>query len=105
MHYYMPSLAVSKRGDILVGFSGSSINQNVGAYYTGTLANGTMPNSPIRYFSGIEGFDNQARWGDFSGTVLDPDGMTFWTIQEYSEMRPPNVTGNIWGTRIGVVTP
>src|SRR5262249_4059025 len=33
--YFMPSVTVNKNGDMVVGFSGSSANDYVGAYYTG----------------------------------------------------------------------
>jgi len=69
--YYMPSLAVNNHGDMVIGFSGSSANDYVGAYYTGKLNNGAMPNPPIRYFSGTDWFYSPApdiKWGDYSYT-------------------------------------
>ena len=107
--YYIPSLAVNKNGDMVVGFSGSSANSYINAYYTGKSSAGLSPTSPIAYFNGITYFDGGVqdfRWGDFSHTTVDPDGLRIWTIQEYAETRFQSA-GNInaWGTRIVCVTP
>jgi hypothetical protein len=97
--YYCPSLAVNKSGDIAIGFSGSSVNDYVGAYYWGKLQNGVSLNTPTRYHDGQDSV-GALLWGDYSFTTLDPvDGLTFWTIQEYAE------SPSIWGTRITAVRP
>src|SRR5207247_2251435 len=36
--YYMPSVAVNSRGDMVIGFSGSRSDTHIGAYYAGRLA-------------------------------------------------------------------
>jgi hypothetical protein len=36
------------------------------------------------------------RWGDYSMTTLDTDGMTFWHTNEYYV-----TTGISWSTRVG----
>jgi hypothetical protein len=46
--YYLPSVAVNKNGDMLLGFSGSSVNDYIGAYYTGKINNGSWINPPVR---------------------------------------------------------
>src|SRR2546422_9191443 len=51
-YYFMPSLAVNQNGDVAVGFSGSSSNEYISAYYWGRLNNGSSPSAPIRYFTG-----------------------------------------------------
>jgi hypothetical protein len=82
----------------------------VGAYYWGKLSNGTMLTEPIRYYAGQDWVDspgsNPMRWGDYSYTTLDPDGLTLWTIQEYAETRylSPGAE-NAWGTRIVRLSP
>jgi len=99
--YYVPSLAVNNNGDMVVGFSGSSANDYIGAYYSGRRNDGSIPSTPIRYYAG-QGpitFPQDLRWGDYSNTSLDPDGLSIWTIQEYAE---PN---NHWGTRFAAITP
>jgi len=98
--YYMPSLVVNQNGDMVVGFSGSSVNDYIGGYYTGKLNNGSSPSSPIRYFTGLDWVDNPAgiRWGDYSFTSLDPNGLMIWTIQEYAETRY-SVPGQMRGER------
>ncbi|MCI0564732.1 MAG: hypothetical protein MN733_40205, partial [Nitrososphaera sp.] len=103
--YYMPSLAVNKNGDMVLGFSGSSANDYIGAYHH----NGLSANAPVRYFAGKEAFlaPGNFIWGDYSYTTLDPDGFTMWTIQEYTETRYDfgGFVPNAWGTRVGAVSP
>ncbi len=105
--YLMPSLAVNSSGDMLVGFSRTSANDYVSAYYSGKLYTGASPTNPIRYIAGKDWFGSldspEAAWGDYSHTSLDPDGNTIWTIQEYAETRYDS-SFNAWGTWIVAVT-
>jgi len=106
--YYMPSLTVNKNGDMVIGFSGSSAAQYISAYYAGRLNNGTSLAGPVRYFTGKEyylGVVGDFRWGDYSHTSLDTDGLTIWTIQEYAETRFSTSFNSAWGTWIGGITP
>jgi len=93
---------------MVAGFSGSSINEFVVAYFTGKSKDGATPSQPIRFFAG-KGPCRAVRWGDYSSTTLDPDGLTIWTIQEYAETgwddpyfgnNPPG-----YGTRIVAIKP
>jgi len=107
MFYYMPSAAVNKNGDAIIGFSGSSMNDYIGAYYSGVLNNGTSASQPIRYFNGKDwfGLTTDTLWGDYSHTSVDPDNLTIWTIQEYAETRYPDTAARAFGTRVGAITP
>ncbi len=102
--YYFPSLAVNADGDAGIGFSGSSLQEYAGAYYTmrkssdgagqmqevSTLKAGLAP-----YYKVFDGADN--RWGDYSATCVDPgDDYTFWTLQEYASY--PAGGYDRWGT-------
>ena len=104
-HYYYPSLAVNKNGDIVIGFSGSSSNTLIGAYFWGKLNNGSTSSLLVSYFPGRTS-TNSVTWilaGDYSATTVDPvDGLTFWTIQEYAET---NATSYTWGTAFAPVNP
>lgn len=86
MYYYVPSLMVNCAGDMVTGFSGSSVSSYVGAYYCWRLASGVELNQPRLVRAGTTFFD-QLRWGDYSATTLDPtDDWSFWTVQEYSDV-------------------
>lgn len=104
--YYTPSLAVNKNGDMILGFSGSSATDYISAYYTGRLGTGEMLAVPRRYFDGKDAHYtdplNQAtfKWGDYSYSCLDPDGLTLWSIQAYSETTSGMTGPRAWGTRI-----
>ena len=110
--YYMPSLAVNANGDMALGFSGSSANAYIGAYYAGIMNGGNSVIPPLQYFSGKDWYQGAIGgpnagtfvWGDYSYTSADPDGSTFWTIQQYAEVRY-STSQNAWGTRIGVISP
>jgi hypothetical protein len=111
--YYYPSLAVNRNGDMVIGFSGSSVNDYVSGYYWGRLHNGVSSSAPIRYFAGKDWLDRNGggatvSGADYSYTTLDPvDGLTIWTIQEYSETRTSGIENFTftWGTRITAIRP
>jgi hypothetical protein len=103
--YYYPSIGVNANGDVAIGMSGSSTTEYAGGYYTArrstdspgvmqavaTLKTGERP-----YYKTFGGTEN--RWGDFSATVVDPDGnLRFWTVQEYAAT-PDNTWGTWWGS-------
>ncbi len=102
--YYYPSIAVNSKGDVGIGFSGSSTSEYAGAYYTarnssdaaGTMqAVGLLKSGLAPYYKTFRGSQN--RWGDYSATVVDPDdNLTFWTVQEYANT--PNAVDDLWGT-------
>jgi len=104
--YYYPSIGVNANGDAAVGMSGSSAAEFAGGYYTArrfTDPAGTMqPASLLKageqsYFKTLSGTDN--RWGDYSATVVDPNGnLRFWTIQEYAMTADPASGESRWGT-------
>ena len=104
--YYFSSLAVNCPGDMMMGFSGSSPTNYIGAFYTWRLANGLTPGGPRMLQSGTTNFDG--RWGDYSATTLDPsDDWSFWTVQEYSTpfVNPRGVGFEGWSTVIAKVRP
>lgn len=92
---------------MVMGFTGSSPSEYFSAYYTGRLNNGSTPTAPIRYFAGRDWFEDPVDGlGDYSYTSPDPESLSIWTIQQYSET-PRFRTGypNVWGTRISAVSP
>ncbi|MBE7500056.1 MAG: hypothetical protein HS113_07040 [Verrucomicrobiales bacterium] len=124
--YYMPSVAVSASGDLLLGFSGSRGSEHVGAFYAGRKSSG-VTTKPILVQAGrayharmasVTPPDDQqqppiysVRWGDYSFTCVDPNGTAFWTVQEYAELdperpvKPGTRTANAWGTWITSIQP
>lgn len=102
-HYFYPSLAVNSAGDIGFGFNGSGTSQYVATYFTTHKA--TDPagyTAPPTIVKGGETYYNRdpnntvQRWGDYSGTCVDPSNDTnFWTVQEYAA----SPSGK-WGTWI-----
>ena len=104
LSYYFPGIAVNSVDDVLLGFSGSSPNQFVGAYTTGRVASdpaGEMA-PPALLQAGAASYElvdgsGRNRWGDYSLSSVDPDDdLTLWTIQEYARSE-----GDTWGTWIG----
>jgi hypothetical protein len=101
LYYYFPSIAVNCASDILLGFSGSSSTNHIGAYYVWRPAFGTINEPPIRFYPENQGggYFNGDRFGDYSFTTVDPiDSTTFWTIQEHATTDP-----DTWATRVGKV--
>jgi hypothetical protein len=98
--YYFPSLAINCPGDMVMGFSGSSPTNYIGAFYTWRSANGVMLEQPRTLQAGSTNFTS-LRWGDYSATSLDPvDDWSFWSVQEYAVGGPKQ-----WGTVISRIRP
>ncbi len=104
--YNMPSIAVNKRGSIVLGFSGGSPSQFASTYFCGRIPTdppGEM-SDPVLYRAGVgalshfDGFGRN-RFGDYSYTSIDPDDdKTFYTIQEFGN------TNNRWSTQVAELT-
>ncbi|MGE5264056.1 MAG: hypothetical protein ACM3S0_11810 [Acidobacteriota bacterium] len=92
--YAYPTLTVNAFNEVLMGFTQFASNQWPSAGYVfryGYDTAGTM-RDPYIYKSG-EGMywktfacpGGSNRWGDYSATMVDPvDGLTMWTLQQYS---------------------
>ena len=82
--YYFPSLTVNCNGDMLMGYSGSSATNFVGAYYSWLFASTSASTKPALIQPGTTYF-NGSLWGDYSCTSVDPtDDWLIWTIEEYA---------------------
>ncbi len=106
INYWIPSIGVNARGDVIMGFSGSNSSIYPACYYTGRRFDDPLGQMapPVEYQTGL-GFQNlidsfgRNRWGDYSLCTLDPDDeLTMWTVQEYGHS--PSGATSIWGTRI-----
>jgi hypothetical protein len=123
--YYFPSVMVNEAGYMVMGFSGSSSTEFVGAYATSrfpsdplnpvaslpvTLLKAGEAPYEVPYLLTPDG-PTVSRWGDYSYTSLDPtDDMTIWTVQEFAEATmpagsPPDGTTSRWDTWISRVQP
>jgi Bacterial Ig-like domain (group 3) len=95
--YFYPSVAVNSLGYMVMGFSGSSAAEYVGAYATSRLPSDPLGSlQPVTLIKAGEGaytitFGGIAnRWGDYSTTTVDPtDDKTIWTDQEYAGATVP----------------
>lgn len=94
---FYPNLVVDSSGNLLMGYDFSSNTDYPGVRYTGRLATDTADalGTESTLVAG-QANANGGRWGDYSGTFLDPsDNCTAWHLGEYAE------SGQLWGTRIG----
>ncbi|MGE5156315.1 MAG: hypothetical protein ACM3JP_02340 [Betaproteobacteria bacterium] len=89
---FMPSLAVDRLGDLAIGYSVSSSTLFPAIRYAGRLAGDGAGTFSQTEQSLIEGGGSQTgncggsaceRWGDYTAMTLDPDGCTFWYVNEY----------------------
>jgi hypothetical protein len=87
-----PSIAVNEFDEIVIGMSGSSETDFVGAYaVAGAMAAGVtsfgdliLLEPGVADYVRIRGDPPRNRWGDYSATVDDPSAPHhFWTFQEY----------------------
>ena len=101
LYRFMSSIAVDQAGDTAIAYATSSSTAFPGIRYAGRLS-ADPPSDLVQgeatLFNGTGSeSDTNGRWGDYSMTVLDTDGMTFWTVGEYEA-----TTGSFnWHTRIG----
>ncbi len=105
---FFPDLAVNHCNDMVVGYTKSSSSMFPSVWVTGRQSGDAvgqlqaeveMKAGEITYTA----FDSAPRrWGDYTGMTIDPDGLTFWYLGEYSK-----ITGNAngrWGNYIGSFT-
>jgi hypothetical protein len=110
-NYWLPSLAVSGQGHMMIGASAAGSNEYVNAVAVGRLAGDPTGvfRDPALYtdaFAAYNADDNRTaisatsphgvrRWGDYSFTSVDPcDDMTMWTVQQYTAEE------NKWGMAV-----
>jgi hypothetical protein len=107
--FAFPSIAVNKYNNALLGFSRFDSNQYASADYAyrscADVANTFRDEASFKsgagaYFKTYGGVLN--RWGDYSGTWVDPsDDTSMWTIQEYAKAFtgvPTTTVAGTWGT-------
>ena len=110
--YAMPSLAVNKHGDMLLGYSSFSTSRYAEADYSFRFA--TDPSNTLRAMVTLKAGESpyfrvdpegRNRWGSTSSTVIDPaNDVSMWTLQEYAYTNLSAGT-NGWGTWWGEITP
>jgi PKD repeat protein len=104
-NYYYPTLNVNAGGDILLGYcisSGDSLYASAAySFHAGTDAANTMQSTYIykpgvaTYYQTLGGGRN--RYGDYTGTMIDPVDQSFWNFSEWAQ------TATKWGTVIAHV--
>jgi len=85
---WMSSAAMDDNGSIALCYAKSSATAGdyPGLYYTGRLASdplGTMSFAETQAIAGTASQSGVNRFGDYSQTSLDPDGITFWHTGQY----------------------
>jgi hypothetical protein len=86
------SIAVNEFDQVVIGFTGSGLNQFASAYAVAGETRGgvTSFGDLILLREGIDWYERldgsgRNRWGDYSATVVDPDDASvFWTFQEFA---------------------
>jgi hypothetical protein len=79
-HFIMPSIAVNRFNDVLLGFSRFSQDTFPSAAYS--LRSAGVLGDPVIYRAGVGPYFED-RWGDYSHTQVDPiNDRDFWTVQE-----------------------
>jgi hypothetical protein len=101
--YAYPSIAVNKRGDVLIAgtrFSATTVPSAFFTFRNATDAENATA-APVVFKEGESSYtkinSTFNRWGDYSTAAVDPVNDTdFWTIQEYAAT--PNAGTDRWGT-------
>ncbi len=106
---FFPDLAVNGCNDMAIGYTKSSSSMFPAVFATGRQSTDTagtlqaeteLKAGEITYTSGE--LSMPRRWGDYTGMTVDPDGVTFWYLGEYS--KNTGTTSGRWGTYIASMT-
>jgi hypothetical protein len=112
IHRWMGSVALDKQGNLALGYSVvNATDVFPGIRYAGRLAGDPLGQLSrgervLQNGSGVQTTTN-SRWGDYTSMNVDPDGCTFWYINEYYARSgaplpaPPGADTRPWQTRIG----
>lgn len=104
-----PDLAVNACGDMMVGYTKTSGSIYPSVYVAGREAGdalGILKNETLIHAgeANYTAYDTAPRrWGDYTGMAMDPDGVTFWYLGEYSRNQATArwstwVSANSWST-------
>lgn len=85
-----PDLGVNACGDMVVGYTKTSSSTYPSVYVagreagdpSGQLKDETLVHAGEAFYTAYDSVPR--RWGDYTGMALDPDGVTFWYLGEYS---------------------
>jgi len=117
--YFWPDITANHHGDVVVVFSrsrreaGPDPGEYPGSRWSVRLADETVFNAsnwlvPGEHYYGDEVNDPPTnppvyRWGDYSGSAVDPVSHGFWIFHEYSFEDPDNPDLGRWRTMLGFI--
>lgn len=98
-----PAIAPNQCGDMLVGYTRTSTSTYPSVYVAGReagdpagqLKHETLLHAGEAVYTAYDSVPR--RWGDYTGMAIDPDGVTFWYVGEYSR----NQATARWSTWVG----
>ncbi|MCU0320921.1 MAG: T9SS type A sorting domain-containing protein [Chitinophagaceae bacterium] len=102
-----PSICANKNDEVLIGytvFNESFFPSAAYSYRNATDVSGTMRDEQI-YKTGLDAYvktfstdvNARNRWGDYSNTMLDQADQSFWTIQQFADLRNTSTDNNNFG--------
>jgi hypothetical protein len=96
--YFNPSLSVNNNRDVLIGFSHFSSTAFPRASYTYRAAADPLNTlQPILDYQASTRMECTGRWGDYSSTITDPNGINMWTLQQYA---PAGTGAGTWWSMV-----
>jgi subtilisin-like proprotein convertase family protein len=89
-HRSFPAIAPNACGDLMVGYTKMSTSEYPSVYVagreagdpSGQLKDETLVHAGEDFYTAYDSVPR--RWGDYTGMGIDPDGVTFWYVGEYS---------------------
>jgi hypothetical protein len=84
--HWLGSIAMDDNGSIGMAYAVSSSSTHVSLRYTGRYATDTLNRMTVAEQTAVTSNSSQTftnRFGDYSQTTLDTDGVTFWHTNEY----------------------
>lgn len=107
-HRIFGNLAVNRCGDMAIGYTKTGSALFPGVFVTGRLAGDpahtlqaeTQVRAGAITYTAFDGSPH--RWGDYTGMTIDPDGLRFWYLGQYSKNTGTN--NGRWGTNIAALS-
>ena len=107
-HRIFGNLAVNRCGDMAIGYTktGSALFPSI--FVTGRLAGDpahtlqaeTQVRAGAITYTAFDGSPH--RWGDYTGMTIDPDGLRFWYLGQYS--KNTGTADGRWATNVAALT-
>ncbi|TAH26420.1 MAG: T9SS C-terminal target domain-containing protein [Cytophagales bacterium] len=107
VQYAYPALAVNNNNDVFMSFTATSPLMHPSCAYAFKKSTDASFRDPHIYHSGNANYTSPqntywgtgSRWGDYMSASVDPNGIDFWALTQYSVQDCPSFNPDRWALR------